>query len=335
MNIRDRRAIHQAAGQSLAEAKGDPRKILIIYLLIVSGLTLTASAVSVILSNRIAETGGLGNIGLRAILSTGKSILPMVQSVILLGLELGYCTMALRISRGEAVSTDTLFGGFRRFFPLVIAQMLQGAIYLLAALLCLYPSTYIFLMLPSSESFQQIITHAMGSTSTLNPALILDEATMAAASEALLPMLWIFFGLYLLLLIPLHYRYRMVIYRLIDHPRARPMLALLESRAMMRRNRFALFRLDLNLWWFYLLQALIMVVCYGDALLPLLGVTLPFSSTVSYFLFMTLSLILQFVVYHFSMNRVSVTYATAYNTLLKEQEEQAAPVPANPWQNQY
>ena len=32
MNIRDRQAIHHAAGQSLENAKGEPQKILLVYL---------------------------------------------------------------------------------------------------------------------------------------------------------------------------------------------------------------------------------------------------------------------------------------------------------------
>ena len=129
----------------------------------------------------------------------------------------------------------------------------------------------------------------------------------------------------------------MVTYRLIDEPYPRARLALRESRIMMHRNRFALFQLDLSFWWFYGLQLLVMVLCYGDMLLPLCGIELPFSETVSYFLFLALSLALQFAVYYFAMNRVAVTYAVAYTALLPEQEaEPEVPqTPATPWQDQY
>lgn len=337
MNIRDRHAIHHTAGEALSNAKGDPKKILLIYLSIVTVLSLAVSGISVLLSDRIADTGGLGNMGLRSVLSTAKTVLPLAQSLILLGLELGYCTMALRISRGESISTETLFGGFHRFFPLLRAQILQGFLYFGIAMLSLYPSIYIFLLLPISEEFYEIIMPLMESASTLTGTVTMDEATMLAASEAMTPMLWIFALLFLLLFIPVHYRYRMMVYRLIDQPRPGALRAMRESRTMMRRNGIALFRLDLSFWWFYLLQALILLVCYGDMLLPMLGVTLPWSGTVSYFLFMGLSLALQFVVYYFFMNRITVTYAVAYETLLSKKEEtQTAPQPsAVPWQNQY
>ena len=75
----------------------------------------------------------------------------------------------------------------------------------------------------------------------------------------------------------------------------------------------------------------------ADVLLPLCGITLPFSDTVSYFLFLSLSLALQFAVYYFAMNRIAVTYAVAYATLLPKQEaEPEVPqAPSAPWQDQY
>ena len=337
MNIRDRSAIHHTAGQSLRNAKGNPKRILLIYLGIVTALSLAVVALSTILGNRIADTGGLSNMGLRSVLSTAKAVLPLIQSLIFLGLEMGYCTMALRICRGEPVSEQTLWGGFRRFFPLLRAQLLLGFLYFGVALLAVYPSAYIFLMLPMSAEFYEVISPLMDSAAAQGANFVVDDATILAASDAMQPMLWIFALLFLLLFIPMHYRYRMVTYRLIDQTRPGALRAMHESRMMMRRNRFALFRLDLQFWWFYLLQALTMAVCYGDMLLPMLGVTFPWSDTVSYFLFLTLSLALQFVAYYFFMNRVAVTYATAYEALQPQQQKaQDTPQPATvPWQNQY
>ena len=334
MNIRDRRAIIGSADQSLANAKGDPQKILLIYLSIITGLSLAVALVSMLLSNRIAGTGGLGNMGLRSVLTTAKSVLPLVQSVILLGLEMGYCTMALNVARGTQISNDTLFGGFRRFFPLLRAQILMGFVYFGLGLLAVYPGAYIFLMLPISEGFYEVFNPIMDSASQLTGTLTIDETSMTVLSEAMQPALWIMGALFMVLFIPTYYRYRMVTYRLIDQPRPGALRAMRESRAMMRRNRFALFRLDLKLWWFYALQGLTVALCYGDMLIPALGITLPWSENVSYFVFLSLSLLLQFAVYYLFMNRVSVIYATAYTTLIP-QEQPKETTPANPWQNQY
>jgi len=338
MNIRDRQAIHQAAGRSLENANGDPQKILLTYLGIVTGLSLIVAALSVLLTGRIESTGGLSNLGLRSVLSTAKTVLPLVQSLVFIGLELGFATVALRIVRGESVSNDTLFGGFRRFLPMLRAQILLGMLYLGAGMLSVYTGVYLFLMLPMSEGFYEAIMPMMESA-TAGGVLTIDEPLMAAATEALMPSMWIFALVFLLLFIPMHYNYRQVTYRLVDQQRPGALRAIHESRVMMRRNRISLLKLDLSLWWFHLLQAVIMLIAYLDVLLPMLGVSLPFSGTVSYFLFLALSLGLQFAAYYFCMNKVAVTYATAYETLLpKEKPETPAPAPvptANPWQDQY
>ena len=277
--------------------------------------------------------------GLRSILSTAQTVLPLVQALVLLGLEIGYCHVAMCIYRNEPVSQNTLFGGFQRFFPFLRAVLIQGFLYAAAGLMSLYASVYIFLMLPVSADFQKLIMPMIQSVSALNGTITLDAATMEAATGALMPAVWIFIVLFLLVFIPMHYRYRMVPYCLIDQHRPRALLAMHQSRMLMHRNRFALLKLDLSLWWFYGLQILIMLVCYGDSILSLLGITLPFSPTVSYFVFLILSLALQFAVYYFSMNRISVTYATAYEALLHSLQEKANIKPAEPapvpWQDQY
>lgn len=336
MTIRDRDAIFHTAGQRLDSNRAQAQRVLLFFLAITTALTVAVSLISVLLSDRISETGGLRNMGLRSVLSTGQNVLPLIQSAVLLGLQMGYTTMCLHISRGEPIPGDTLLGGFRRFFPLLISQLLLGLIYTGVAFMSIYAGTYLFMLLPASDRFYEILSPVLNSATVLSDAAVLDEATIAAAVQAMVPMLGISAALFLLVFIPMHYRYRMVIYRLIDQPRPRALAALRESRFMMRRNRLALFRLDLRLWWYYLLQVLMVVVLYGDTLLALLGIFLPMSGTAA-FLFMGLSLALQWAVSWFFMNRVEVTYALAYDALLpKEQEVQPSPQPpAVPWQNQY
>ncbi|MBR4289621.1 MAG: hypothetical protein IKT52_03155 [Oscillospiraceae bacterium] len=339
MNIRDRRNMHHAAGQALANARGDLKQIVLIYLGIISILSLAASGISVLLSDRIENTGGLSNMGLRSMLSTLQTLLPIVQTLVLLGLEIGYCDVAMRVYRKETVTRDTLFGGFRRFFPFLRTVMLQGFLYAGVCLISLYLSVYIFLMLPSSAAFQELMTPMIASASALSGTITLDEATMLAATDAIMPAVWIFAVLFLLVFIPMYYRYRMVPYCLLDQSRPRALLAMHQSRTLMHRNRFALLKLDLSLWWFYALQVLAMAVCYGDVLLARLGIALPWSPTASYFVFLILSLMLQATIYYFFMNRVAVTYAVAYETLLQSLQERAGVKPAAPanvpWKDQY
>lgn len=338
MNPHDRRAIRQRADAALAPQEGTLRQILLIYLVIVSGLSLISAGVSMLLSDRIADTGGLRNMGLRSVLSTAQMLLPLAQMAVLMGLQMGYHRAVLSLSRSQAVSREQLFGGFSRFFPLLRAWIAQGLLYIAAGVASLYASVYIFLMLPVSAPFQEAVTPLLENTTAISGAVALDETVMAAAATTVVPVLWIFAALYLLLVIPMHYRYRMAIFRLVDQSRPRALAALRESRILMHRNRINLLKLDLSFWWYYLLQALAAVVAYGDTLLPLLGVQLPMNPTVGYFLFLILSLGLQFAAFYFFMNRVTVTYAMFYAALLEQRQASAQPqppVPARtPWQEQ-
>ena len=87
------------------------------------------------------------------------------------------------------------------------------------------------------------------------------------------------------------------------------------SSELTRYRRLGLFKLDLSFWWFYLLNAGTLVLCYGDVLLNLMGVSLPWSEDVSYFLFLVLYAAAQLALYWWRKNEVDVTYAQVYTDL--------------------
>lgn len=315
MNIRNRRAIRNAAGQALAAAPKDPKRVALVYAAGSGLLALVVAVVSSLFSSQISHTGGLGNMGLRSILSTGQAVLPLVQMLILLCWDMGYTIATLKMARRQEAVPQTLLEGFRLFGPVLRAVLLQCLIYFAMAFGAAYLSSFIFLMLPVSQPFYALMEPLLDSASMLDSGIVMDEATLSAATSAMLPMMLIFLVIFCAAALPVYYQYRMVSYCLADDPRKGALAAMRESRAMMRRNRMALLKLDLGFWWFYGLQLLIGIICYLDVLLPLAGVTFPWSDTVSYFLFYVLSLIAQTVVFYFALNRVHVTYATAYEAL--------------------
>lgn len=324
MNIRDRRAIHHTAAQVLESAPGNPTRIMLVYAGVSCLLALLVTVLTQTLGNRISNTGGLSNIGLRSALSTVLFLLPIVQSLFLLGWELGYIASMMGVARKQETTPYTLLSGFRRLIPLLASSLLQGLIYLALAILSFSVSSNIFLLTPLSRSFVETVTPLMNEVSVLNPDLTMDEATMAAISDTMLPMLIIFCIVYAILLIPTFYRYRLVPYCLLDQQNRGGFAALRTSRQLMRRNGFALFRLDLSFWWYYLLQVLAVALSYGDTLLPLMGVSLPLSDTVSFYLFYLLSLGTQMVLFYFALNRVSVSYILAYESLKPPAHEKPA-----------
>ena len=325
MNIRDRRAIRDTAAHALDHAHNAGR-IVLVYGLICCGLSLASTIVSALLGNRISGTGGLGNIGLRSILSTGQSVLPLLNLIVTACLGLGYHTVMLCFTRGFDASTNTLMSGFRHFGAVIRALLLQVAVYIGAGFIAMNISSYIFMATPFAADFTAVMEPILSSMTVMDTGLVLDDATLMAAMETMIPMLWILLAVSLLLMVPLYYRFRMVDFCLADDPRLGAIHALAKSRRMMRRNCFQLFRLDLTLWWFYAAQLLISLVCYGDILLPMVGITLPWSNEVSYYLFLVLSLLMQIALYYFGTNRVFSVYAVAYDVLQEELPKPNLPV---------
>lgn len=323
MDIRDRRTIKNKAAQALSSAPGDPKKTVLIYAGGSALLALVCSVITYMLDLQIANTGGLHNMGLRSILSTIQIILPLAQSIFVLFLGFGYQNTALRISRHQSCEPTTLLEGFRRFGPLLRLMLLQGVIYVSIMFIAIYAGATIFMMTPLADDFLELMLPIVNSASMLTSQITLDDATYYAALEAMLPAYPIIFCLFLALAAPIFYQYRMSVFSLFDAPRRGALAAMKESRDMMRHNRISLFKIDLGFWWYYLTEVLIGIIAYGDYLLPMLGITLPMSDTVSYFLFYILSMALQTGLYYLFLNRVNVTYATVYETLRPEPQEPA------------
>ena len=314
MNIRSRSAIHEEARRALAQAP-DTKKTVLIYTAVCCGLSFLTTLLTVFLGDRINGTGGLSNIGLRSILSTGQSVLPLIQFIVTSCLGLGYHITMLTVTRGYEASPRILLQGFRHFGPLLRSILLQGFVYVGVALAATYGSSFLFLMTPLASGFMEVMEPLVSSMTVMDTGIILDDATLLAATEAMLPMFWILIPVFLLLFVPVHYGFRMVNFCLAEDPRRGALFALAKSRRLMRRNRVALFRLDLSLWWYYVGSALVVLLCYGDTLLPMLGIDLPWDPTVSFYVFYLLSIAVQIALNYFAMNRVYAVYAVAYDAL--------------------
>ena len=278
------------------------------------------TVVNYVLNQQIAQLGGLSNMGLRSMLSTVQSVLPMVQSLIVMCLELGYIAAMVRIARQQYASEHTLKLGFDRFFVLLRYTLIQGAIYGLAALAAFWISMQVFLATPLSDTMMSMLSEDM-----LDPNVLMgylqDPVFSANITASMIPLLVIFGIVYLLLFLPISYSMRMAKYVIIDKPGMGAMYALRESRKMMKGSCIRLFRLDVSLWWWYAISWGSMALCYGDSLLPMAGIRLPMSETVSYFLFYGLFLAAQFAACFFLRNRVEVVYAQVYNALKPREKD--------------
>lgn len=331
MNIRDRRALVSEAETSLANASYDPKKLILIHTGSVLLLSLLLSVLDYLLEHFIGTTGGLGGIGLRSMLSTAQSVLRLLQTVALPFWQMGYVYLTLRLSRQESVAPSDLLQGFRNFGSVLRLELLRSLLYAGIAVLCSYVSSILFFLTPWAADVADLMLPLMQDTSLLDDPAALRSAMMPALEAAAVPLTIIFVIVALAFFLPVFYRFRMASFALLDAPEQGALAALRTSRRMTRRNCLAIFRIDLHFWWFYLLEAATMAVCYGDLILGWLGVSLPFNTTVAYFLFFVLYLVCQLGLYLWRKNLVSVTYAHAYNAL-KDSLNLPAPKPADqPW----
>lgn len=330
MDFRNRRAIHQAAADAVNRAGKEGKKLFLCYSGTITALSLLSLAVSYVLDLRIAETGGLSNMGLRSVLSTVQYILPIAQVIISTCLGFSYQQNVLSMARGQSADCRTLPYGFRHFFLLLRLALLEGLIYFAVGFVSMQLSSIIFTFTPFAQAYYEAVEPLVDSMSVLGTVPALDEATTNAILAACMPAVWIFLGVYLILFIPVYFRYRMSMFCLADEPRMGAFLALHKSRLMLRKRCFDLLKLDLTMWWFYALQVLISLVLYSDMLLPILGIQLPWNQNASMYLFNGFSVLLQFAVYYFTLNRVNVTYAVAYDTLQQPRDPQKAAEPNKP-----
>lgn len=297
----------------------DPKKLILAF----AGISILVATVLTLISgwlnNQIADTGGLSNFGLRSILSTAQNVLPIAQTVILWGLEFGYLHGTLRMARGQYADHTDLKTGFRRLFPVLRLNILMGFRFLALGMVSFYTAILVFLYTPWSDPLVELLMPILETAKTSADIVSrMDTVTLDLAAKALTPMLVIFGVLYALLAIPMYYKLRLSAYVLLDDPKGQAFLAMRQSTLMMNGNRRQMLKLDLHFWWYYLLSTLATAVANGDVLLPMLGITLPFSDTMTYYLFYFLYLAMLFAIYYFFRNRMAITYAKAYDALVEK-----------------
>ncbi len=315
MNIRQPNIIKADAARAMARGR-EPKKLVLVYSGISTAIAAVLTVVNFWLGRQMEGATGLSNLGTRTMLTTLQTLLPMVQMAALLCLDMGYLHGILRIARGQYADHTDLKVGLDRFWAKARMLMLQVLLYVGIAVAVFNVSYYIFMMTPWAEPLLALLEPVVASGN-----LELDEVLVNQAAELMSPMLVIFAVAYVMVLIPLSFRLRMADYALLDAPRAGAMAAFRESWKMTKGNCLGLLKLDVSLWWFFLLDVLVVAVSYGDMLLLLLGVKLPFSGDVSYFLFYGLYLAAQFALTVFLRNRVECTYATAYDQIREKKEE--------------
>ena len=322
MDITNRRHLHAVAADRLEKARDLP-KIALIYGGIVVLSSLFSATVSFFIGQQINNFGGLQNMGTRSILATIQNILPLVIQMVLMALELGFLNVMVRTARGQYASPQSLKLGFDRFWLLFKTTLLESGVYCIALMGSFYLSSQIFMITPLSKGFRELVTPMVETGSSFNPMLMMDDADIVARlSLSMVPLLILMTVVAIAVILPLSYRYRMVNYLVIDKPGIPATLALGESWRMMKHNCVKLFKVDLSLWWYYVALVLGVLLCYGDMLLPLVGINLSMPASLSYFVFLILYLLVNLAIILFLRPRVEVTYALCYDAIRPQDSPQ-------------
>ena len=331
MSLGNLREIKNRSEERLSQSASQ-QKIVMIYAALTLGLMLLVTVTNYVLGLQMDNFGGLSNLGKRTMLSSVQSMLPVVQSLVIMCLDLGYLAAMLRIARGMYTSPQTLRLGFDRFWLLLRCGIFKGLIMTGVTFVSMYLGIMIFVLTPFSKAAVEIIAPIISQVSLLNTEIVIDDVTYGLLMEAMLPAFGICGVLLLILGGPMYYNFRMVNYIIIDKPAIGAMMALRESKKMMKGHRLQLLKLDLSFWWYYLATGVAMVICYGDILLPMLGLELPVPEVVSFFGFYVLYLAASFGVHFFLRNRVEVCYSLAYDAVKPEEKQDGGVVLGNIFQ---
>ena len=314
MDICNTSEIKAAALRRLTDA-GQAKRIAAIYAGVTLGLSALVTILGLVLEAMMSGATGLGGMGRRTILSSVQSMLPWVVGLITMCVELGYQAAMLRVARGQYASPQTLRLGFDRFWVLLRCILLEGVILFAIAFGGIYIATMLLMLTPFSGRVMEVLSPVLEDVTLLSPEMVLDEALYDQLMQAMIPAFVMCAIVVAAAAIPVLYRLRMARFVIIDKPGIGALAALRESRKMMRGNCLRLVKLDISLWPYYIGCVFASLLCYGDVLLPMMGVRFPWSDTVSYYLFFALYLAVQFAVYYFLRNQAEVAYSIAYDSI--------------------
>lgn len=329
MDIQNRPMLKNAAADALHAAQYDPKKQILLHSGVMLLLSLLLTAGDYLLEKAISDTGGLGGLGTRSLLSTLQSCLMLSQLVLLPFWQAGYTYVTLKFARREVTAPEDLCRGFQLFLPVLRLLLLQGLMYLGIGFVSSYAGTFLFMLTPWSAPFMNATMDMMyggGSVAEMEAAM---EQIM---NQSAVPMMICCGIVFLALAAPFFYRYRLAQLVLLDEPEKGALSAMRTGWQMMKGNAISLFKLDLSFWWFYLLDLGVTAICYADALLARLGIALPVSKDVAYFATFGIYLVCQLVLYWWRKNEVDTTYAVFYEALKQPKQEKPALKPQKqPW----
>lgn len=309
------------ADDAVKSAAYSPRKLVLIHSGLLAGVYLLALALQYGLSQASGGAGGLAGLGTQAMLETAQVVLTLAVQILSPFWEAGLVLAALMLFRRQNPGPRVLLSGFSRLGPVLRLLILEAIVYFAVVLVSAHVGSFFYMLSPASQPLTELTEQLMQAGSDAAMQEILQSLDQHALMSLLLGMLPYILIPALLLMIPLSYRLRLAQFVVMDEPRVGALYALSQSMRLMRRRCKRLFLLDLRFWWFYALELVVLAVCYGDVLLPYLGVSLAMSPEAASLVFYAVGLALQLALHWWTKPQVMTAYAGFYNRLRPRQEE--------------
>lgn len=315
MDILNPKSLRQKAELALRRGR-EPKKLIYSYAGITLAISVAVYLANLWLDSQISGTGGLGNLGARAIFSTIQQTIPLLTSTVALCLDVGFLAGMMRIARGQYADQTDLKTGFRKLWPLVRLSLIQMLLYLAVAFLAFQLGGLIFTFTPWAEPLMDVLSPLYESGATY-----IEEAVMVQLMELMIPMFILVGIVFLVVLTPFLFKMRMAFFFLLDDPKGRAMAAIRESNRMMRGRFGQMLKIDLSLWLYYAATVLMLLVLYSDLFLAVLGIPFPLGAEVFSMLIYVGSALIQFGIQVWIRPTAELTYLTAYDALREKPQD--------------
>ncbi len=311
MKAFDYKALKAGTRAALGQAQYSPKRLVAIYAGATLGVNLLLSVLQYMLSTAMTGSGGLGDMGTLAALETVQVFLQLLGVLLIPFWQLGFVAAVLQLVRRQPAEPMTLLEGFRHWGVVLRSYLLKSILMMGAMMAVSYPVAFLYTMTPLAAPLVRMMEEQMAS-GTMDMNVLMTEEMLSYMMKTYLPMLVPFLGAALIFV---GYRLRLMDYIVMDEPRKGAFYALRTSLRRMRKNSFAMFKLDLRLWWYYALELLASAVVWGDVILNLCGVQTGLDPQIMSMLFLLLGSLLQLALYVWKMDFVAVLYGQAYQVL--------------------
>ena len=312
--------LKNAALHRISQSESDPRRLVLIHTGVIVVLNVLVSGLNLYLNQQIDTTGGLSGLGMRSILETIQTLLGYFSTFFTPFWAAGFLHAMIRVTRGQEGQPKDLLLGFQRFGRIMSHTLWQILIYSTACIAVMYVVCNLFILTPMAADFLAILEPALESPNILLPdgTLNLEALPMDSLMVTMIPLFIMYAAVLIPFLIFTNCQFRMSLFLLVEGMERGAMGSFFVSIKLMKGHKWQMFKLDLSFWWYYLAEALLMLVLYLDLLLPMLGVALPFNETVAFFLALILYGALELGFHYWKKAEVDVTYAGAYEAIYRQ-----------------